>query len=229
LFPLITIISQDLNNDLKSPLFVEEQFKGGTIEFRKFITANIKYPQQSVEKAVVGLSISSCTITPDGAIENISIINPIDQHIDLEVKRVIELTKTKWNKSEDSISRTFYLQIYFILKGIQFDTYELTAENVIKSFSVTVLGLKLSEAEVPKRTTQYIIESIGTALSRKKYPDALEFINEAIRRNPFEPNLYQLRIMINSKLGKSEDVKNDIEKISNFIDGKTLQSFIGGV
>lgn len=50
-------------------------------------------------------------------------------------------------------------------------------------------------------------------------------INEAIRRNPYDPNLYQLRIRVNGALDNKKAEISDIVLINNFINRKPIQSF----
>lgn len=47
-------------------------------------------------------------------------------------------------------------------------------------------------------------------------------------RNPFNPELFQVRIMVNTKLGDRESVMEDVSKLGNFINGESLQEVISG-
>jgi hypothetical protein len=49
-----------------------------------------------------------------------------------------------------------------------------------------------------------------------------------MRRNPLNPELSQVRIMVNAKLGDRERVMEDVSKLSNFINGESLQEIISG-
>jgi predicted Zn-dependent protease len=71
-----------------------------------------------------------------------------------------------------------------------------------------------------------IASKLGEALEKNKYSKAQSYIDELIRRNPFNKELYQFRMTINRKLNKNDLILKDIQKMQNFIPGVSLDELI---
>lgn len=221
-FNLQLIICQ---NELKP---INYRFEGQEKGFIDLINKNIRYPSESLDKDIVGFSISGLRITPNGKIDSIFILNPIDKFIDLEVIKLLKLSKKYWKKSDTiTVNQTFYVQIVFISTGM---TQDAKVESPVKKnrffidpISVTAFGI--NPVELPISDDTLIIKSTKL-ISIGKFEEALPILNELIRRNPFNKNLYQLRILVCRKTKKTELMKDDIQKISNFIQGVSLGELI---
>ena len=76
---------------------VEEmpQFPGGTDALVTFLQNNIVYPPEAEEKGIEGKVVVSFIIEPDGSINTINVVTPVDQLLDTEAVRVI-LSMPKW-------------------------------------------------------------------------------------------------------------------------------------
>lgn len=69
-------------------------------------------------------------------------------------------------------------------------------------------------------------ERLNSSLKNEKFEEALPFLNELIKREPFSRELYKVRIMINKKLSKPELVDQDDNKIFNFAEGYSSDELI---
>lgn len=133
----------------------------------------------------------------------------------------------------------------FTLGNNQHKQPTLTAENVLGEVVVTALGLKVGSARKNKgpallvsdldgsysargNSDEEISAGLTQALEEQDWKGTRAFINEAIVRKPYLPKFYQLRIMVNSKLGDKERVMEDVMKTQNFMNGKSLQIIIEG-
>lgn len=196
------------------------RYKGGQESLREFIALNIDYPLQSMTQLNVGLSISSITITPNGSIEDISIINSIDQHIDKEVMRLLKQTKSNWFSSDTITSnQVFYVQIALKINDADFSYNYWEAPNILEPVSVVanipgINGKFETDVELQKILNAYFKE--------KKYHELSSCLDELIRRNPYNKKAYQLRIMCNSKTGNQLLVESDTSKLLNFINNQPL-------
>lgn len=233
----------DFQKSLVMPNIVNNRYPGGTRELRVFFANNLRYPEIDAERSIVGLSVVACTINPDGSIHSIEIINPISPTIDNEIKRLLNLTGNKWTSIEQDTLETFYAQIHFALDNPKHSRNSITAENVLAEVIVFAMGTTINSIGSNKRPTLYESERDGSlsaransdeqvtlglseALTNKDWKGAQAFLNEAIVRNPYVPDLYQLRIMVNTKLGYKELVMEDVNKVSNFMNNMSLQQIV---
>ncbi len=204
---------------------INARFKGEEIGLRKFIAQNFKYPVSSQENRSVGYSISSITITPKGEIAGISTTNQIDEPIEKEINRVLRMTKNKWLKCDTiSANLTFYVQIVCalgdnpVIKNPVKDKY-----NFVDLIVITAFGL--INSDFPE-TNESIATKLAKELKKNNYKDARSYVDESIRRNPFNKELYQLRMTINGKLKNNDLVHNDLQKMQNFIPGVSLDELL---
>lgn len=204
---------------------INTRYKGKEIEFRKFIAQNLKYPVLSQENRLVGYSITSITITPKGEIAGISTINPIDEPIEEDINRVLRMTKKKWLKCDTiSVNQTFYVQIVYelgdnpVIKNPVKDKYNFVDVVVLTAFGFPNNNLPESN--------ETIAIKLAKELKKNNYKEALDYVDESIRRNPFNKELYQLRMTINGKLKNNDLMIRDLQKIQNFIPGVSLDELI---
>jgi hypothetical protein len=201
---------------------IEYRFKNGYDGFSKFMFQNAIFPRYSKERNTIGLSISKMSITPLGKIGEIKIINPIDNDIDEMVKDLLKKTAFGWQKC-DSISsnQTFYIQIAFNLIGAQQDFFDKSIFPSNKMFLKPIVVTTSPINRLPENKeslTKQCVESIKSG----KFKKALSAVNELIRRYPYSKDLYQLRMSIAQKLNDKKLIDQDLQKISNFADGLSL-------
>jgi len=218
----------NINFSVAQEKVTDGRYKGGTFELRKFLAENLKYPVLSQEYKSVGYSIIEVTIASDGGIVGISIINPIDRFIDENIKNVIKMTQDKWLKSDSiAINQTFYIQIAYTFSSLK-DTS--TVINPIKNNynfiePVAIIAIVGNKNNFPA-SDENIKSKCNESVINGKYEDASEYLDELIKRNPFNKRLYQLRITINKILKKNDLVLNDEQKLQNFIPGVSLDELI---
>jgi TonB family protein len=72
------------------------EFPGGLNAFFEFLAKNIKYPAESRKKGIQGRVIISFVVETDGALTNFKVERGVDNEIDQEALRVLEMSP-KWN------------------------------------------------------------------------------------------------------------------------------------
>lgn len=73
----------------KASLDVMPSFQGGDLDtFRKWVNANVVYPQLALENGISGRVVTSFVIEKDGSLSNIEIIQSPDKILSAEVMRV---------------------------------------------------------------------------------------------------------------------------------------------
>ncbi|SHF43126.1 energy transducer TonB [Dysgonomonas macrotermitis] len=106
---------EDWHNRHTHPVEAMPAFPGGEIEFRKFLSKNIRYPGMSLEDNIDGRVIVQFTIDKTGRVINPLIILSLDKYCDKEVLRVIN-KMPKWIPAKargNTINTNFVLPVIF--------------------------------------------------------------------------------------------------------------------
>lgn len=88
----------NLNGDDENKLRIVEQlpeYPGGMVEFMKWLTANLKYPDTALRQKMRGQVMISFIVEQDGTLTNMKIIKSAGQLFDNEAMRVAKLMP-KW-------------------------------------------------------------------------------------------------------------------------------------
>jgi hypothetical protein len=207
---------------------IDSRYKGQETGLRKYIAKNLRYPSKSLENKSIGYSITGITITPEGKIFEISTINSIDESIEKEIFRVLQMTKNKWLKCDTiSTNQTFYIPIVYVITTLgETPVFNNPVNDKYNFIQPIILTVEVWKNENLPETNESIATKIGDELKKNEYNEAISYIDESIRRNPFNKELYQLRMSINRKLNKNDLIIKDFQKMQNFIPGVSLDELI---
>jgi TonB family protein len=61
-----------------------------------FLLSGIEYPVESLKAGDEGTEVIQFVVTPKGNVTDIVVINSVSEIIDLEVKRILEITSGMW-------------------------------------------------------------------------------------------------------------------------------------
>ncbi|MGD0342607.1 MAG: hypothetical protein ABSA76_12965 [Bacteroidales bacterium] len=95
----------------------------------------------------------------------------------------------------------------------------------IEPVTVTAMYLK-NENSFILETDESLAIKCSVLVCSERYNEALGFIDELIRRNPFMKELYQYRISVCKKLGRQDLIEIDVQKLQNFADGLSLAELL---
>ena len=91
---------------------VEEmpEYPGGMNELAKYLSENIKYPEEAKEIGIGGRVFISFIVEKDGSVNEVSVIRSVDPLVDNEAVRVVK-TMPKWKpgKQNGKIVRVSYI------------------------------------------------------------------------------------------------------------------------
>jgi hypothetical protein len=207
---------------------IDLRYKGQETGLRKHIADNLRYPSESFENKSIGYSITGITITPEGKISEISTINSIDKSIEKDIYRVLQMTKNKWLKCDTILTnQTFYIPIVYIITTLgEAPVFNNPVNDKFNFIEPIVLTAGVWESEKLPETNESIATKIGDAIKKNEYNEVIRYIDEYIRRNPFNKELYQLRMSINGKLNEKDLIIKDYQKMQNFIPGVSLDELI---
>lgn len=208
---------------------IEYRFKNGEKGLADFIEERVVYPKVSKLVGSIGFSISGISITPEGKIGNIKIINPIDEFIDNEVIRLLRSSAKLWIKCDTiSHNQTFFIQIAFVISGSSLKvsvTNPVSYRFFLEPVTVTARDSIDGVAFVPQSNEFMAVKCI-ILMSSQRYDEALDLINGLIKRNPYRKELYQYRITIYNKMNRQDLIEADVNKLSNFADGFSLDEIL---
>lgn len=222
-FILLNVLMSPINaND---STYINKRYKGGEYALRKIIIDNLIYPTESAERCIVGTSVSSMRINKTGEIVEIKILNPLRKEIDKAVIKALNKTKDGWLRDMDSNNDTiFYFQILFKLENIDFFKQQVKSPNLIYEITIIAYG---SDSYKNFISDDKLIENININYNKKAYNELLPLLNEAIRRNPFYTQFYQLRILCYENLNMDQElIHDDTNKLIKYIDNKSIDDIL---
>ena len=71
------------------------EFPGGELALRRYIGANVRYPEMAKENDIQGTVYVRFVVDTDGSVSNVEVLRGVDPLLDKEAKRVVE-TLPKW-------------------------------------------------------------------------------------------------------------------------------------
>ena len=84
----------NLNEDDEDVLKIVEElpeYPGGMVEFMKWLTATLKYPQKALKQKIKGKVMVSFIVNKDGTISDIKLVKSVHKLLDDEALRVIRM------------------------------------------------------------------------------------------------------------------------------------------
>ena len=100
--PPIPPVAIDADNNPLSFRVVERlpEFPGGMVEFMKWLTKNLKYPESARRQNMQGMVVVSFIVNTDGTTSEARIVRPKHPDLDREAMRVVRMMP-KWKPGED--------------------------------------------------------------------------------------------------------------------------------
>lgn len=84
----------NLNEDDEEVLKIVEElpeYPGGMVEFMKWLTANLKYPDKALKQKIKGKVMISFIVNKDGKVSDIKLVKSVNRLLDEEALRVAKL------------------------------------------------------------------------------------------------------------------------------------------
>ena len=93
----------DMENNPLNFRVVEElpEFPGGSSEFMKWLTKNLRYPVQAQQRKLQGKVVAQFIVNKDGTISNIELVKRVDPSLDNEALRVLRLMP-RWKAGQQN-------------------------------------------------------------------------------------------------------------------------------
>ncbi|HKK40817.1 MAG TPA: hypothetical protein VJ963_00315 [Bacteroidales bacterium] len=221
----------------RGKLPVSYRFRGGEGGLNTYLTHNIHLPVSEIKAGIICNSITKVTLTSGGDIKEVSIFNPVDSIIDSIVRRSLRSSAFLW-KACDTIKhdQSFYIQIAFTASGAMPNLYYPTQFKFRSLFPEPLIikaprGLSIVYPSIEKKEpvfvrNEYLADSLNKMIEKGEYKEALPVLNELMKRDPFNRELYKVRIMINFRLGNKDQVRKDDDRLMDFAGGYSLADLL---
>ena len=145
-------VEQDNNSTDEVFQVVENmpEFPGGMAELMKFISKNIKYPEQAMRDSIQGRVIVQFTIKKTGEVSNPTIMRSVSPELDAEAIRVVNAMPT-WKPGTQrgqAVNVKFTLPIQFRLASGKGKSTQFT--TVVNGQSIVVESQPTTRAQYPE-------------------------------------------------------------------------------
>ena len=138
---------------------VMPEFPGGISALMKFLSDNIKYPEEAAKKGISGKVQLRFVVTPDGSVDDVQVIKSLDSLCDQEAVRVAKLMP-KWiqgKQSGEPVSVYFSLPVTFRLSGKPFPASQMTIPDDV----VIEIDGKVVSREDLQKLNMNIVDSVS--------------------------------------------------------------------
>ncbi len=157
------------------------RFKGGYYTFEKMFNNNVLFPEELAGSCIMGIVIVSFQVDCSGEFTDFSFKNPIHPTINKELTDFFDLTFGQWNECKDSKYTHFEIPVQFRIRGVETNTTD---------------ALLICEGESPGYVCNgdaYYYNKATKLLEKGKAKKATEYIDILIRRDPYNPEYYDMK------------------------------------
>ena len=206
------------------------------IRIREYLSRNIRYPKDAVNNSSIGTYIGCIRFDPKGNLINVFTINPLRKSID---KQFEDLINKNWRSNKMQIgalldTTDFIIIIQFtISQGSPFSSglnpptlsYYVDTNLKPKYFSEPVIVIAYQNSEINNITDdQILIDNANRDYKNGKYKNCIKYINELIRRNPYNGDLIYMRAMSYVKLNKPDFACKDYRYLKYILKDEKYKS-----
>ena len=173
-----------------------DRFNGGQSQFYTLLNSAIGYPRSSLSKATVGTSVVAVNVTAQGVITNVSILVSLDEEIDYELENAIYTTSQNWLEVEDQNDLVFVVPVTFIVGDIT-----LSRSLIPDRLCPEVIIKGISSGKNKFKEDSFYSQKYNKEFNKGNLSKALPYLDELIRRNPFDAQQLHHRIRLRILLG----------------------------
>jgi len=178
-----------------------------TMDIKKYLAANVKYPENAANCFKEGTEVISFLVTPAGNITNFKVINSVCPEIDKEIIRVLASTDGEWIPGlNDGKPTPMPKEVSMVFCVDRFNN-----DNVIKYFT------KKATTDFKKGTKKLLL-SHNTKRALRNFDHGLTYL-------PYDKSLLYMRGLCRYELGDEQGAHEDwdrITKLGGFEDGTAV-------
>ena len=177
--PKTTTISQARKDHAKEIL--NYRYKGGYYSFERAFTKNIVYPEMAKHNCIIGISIVHVTVSCEGIITNLKVINPMGYGIENAISDFFNSTEGQWNTCKEDKYTSFEISIQFVVTGTETNTTD------------AMLVCEESSEGTSCNNDDYYIKRIEKYKENGNNKKLLRYLSIMICRDPYNTEYTDLR------------------------------------
>jgi len=160
---------------------LDYRYRGGFYSFERLFFREVEYNEFALKNCVIGIMIVRFEVDCEGQIKNLVIKNPLGWGLNEQVQGFLQKTEGNWNKCTDDRYTRFEVPIQFTINDTETNS---TDGIIIMQKDLTGYNCK---------PDSYYREKFDDAYKKGKKKKALKYIQDLIRRDPYNSELYELR------------------------------------
>jgi hypothetical protein len=194
-------------------------YSDGKSGFHSYIHNNIDYPELSIQNKTQGAVIVAITGSKKDGVR-FDFLTKLDDEIESMLTTLLVERQDSWKTFDESY--TLYQPILFSLNESYPDQFEGQVDGFSMDFKQPILEPAFITADQDPPNTkenQHLIvynkskNKVEANVKKGKSKKAVKDLNVMLRYNPFDIALLELRIAIESELGKDTFTANDLRLI----------------
>jgi TonB family protein len=158
-----------------------------------YMLNNITYPAEAIKHYAMGTEVVAFSVTPEGKVTNIKVVNSVHPSIDEEVISVLKTTNGMW-------------------KSGLFNDEAITMD---KEISVVFRFHERSASDNLDRAKHYYTKACENLLVKQKPRQALKNFNNGVVLLPNDISLLVLRGLTRYEIGDKDGAMNDWTRVKN--------------
>jgi TonB family protein len=173
--------------DVKAPLFHSALYDN----INDFLLSGIEYPTEAINAGYEGTEVIRFTVTPDGKVTDIKVINSVCDLIDKEVIRILSITNGMW------IPRNEKGEPVVMVKEISLKFQINPASDFVA----------MAKRYLTKANQMFFID--------KQPKKAIKYLDKGINLLPYDETLLVVRGMCQYELGDENGAQEDWSRIAD--------------
>jgi tetratricopeptide (TPR) repeat protein len=200
---LVAAFAFGQNQDLQEIKVTAPQFRSDLFQnINDFLLSGIEYPVESLKAGDEGTEVIQFVVTPKGNVTDILVINSVSEIIDLEVKRILEITSGMW------------------IPGA------VNGEMVAMEKEVSVVFKIPHKSDFAAKTKGYLEHGNNLLFVHNRPEKALKYFDKGVTLLPNEETLLAVRGLCKYEIGDNEGAKLDWNRLKILADKNTAKSLI---
>ena len=209
LFPLAASAQKDADT---LTYFPNDRVRGGAPTFYDTMYYELGYPSFGYERHIVGTTIAILTITPQGELKEVKILNSLGYSFDRTVREALSTTQNIW-LADSYVKRdiVLFVPISFVFDDSQYKRATPRLDFLMPEIVVISRRMRKIREDIT------LVTKANQLYIEKKYRRAMKYLNELIRRNPYDKNLFIMRGTARYKTGDPAGACEDFSMITTFL------------
>jgi len=200
---LVAAFAFGQKQDLQEIKVTAPQFRSDLFQnINDFLLSGIEYPVESLKAGDEGTEVIQFVVTPKGNVTDILVINSVSGIIDLEVKRILEITSGMW------------------IPGA------VNGEPVGMEKEISVVFKISHKSDFAAKAKGYLEYGNNLLFVHNRPEKALKYFDKGVTLLPNEETLLAVRGLCKYEIGDNEGAKLDWNRLKILADKNTAKSLI---